>query len=802
MRPGLNETDPAESGTERHWCPACQRDVVEFGPGGPKARPNAKCPYCGALERHRFLAYVLDQHAAVLATSDAVLDIAPQKQIAALLKRQAGQAYVATDLFDHLDIDIRTDLTTMPFVSGTFDAIVCYHVLEHIPDDRAAMRELSRVLKPGGLLFLQVPWRRQTITDEDPDAPVEERLRRFGQDDHVRYYGSDFEDRLAQNGLRPGRIRPSSLLTQSQLRRYGIPAKDFMWICRPMVPQELDVDPELSTLRKTEDVAVAERNLDRLEIERLRAQTLQMRRELVQAQVSPATLAGNTDLAGPRDVAAAVKNWARPRYHRLVKIDSIAPAVRLARRGYRRVESARRRRHSSAGGPAPKGKLDKPAPEVFRNWAMRRFDPNGLAQLGVSTNGIQPPEFLRPYLSPRIQVSTDPGFDPTAERAQISVAKITDVDPWLANPTFDDFDLAVTDRPEIAAAVRTSTSQVAVMHSGDPDPVLRSWADATRFALCIATPDRAQAPGWGDTYFARDVQRSLRRLGHPARVYLRDEFTDPTLIREDVSVHIAGRALPKIRRDQVSVLWIISHPNRVRIEQCNQYDLILVASRTFAAHLQTRVSPPVFPLMQATDPARLVPDPTGPSHDVLFVGNSRLTARRRIIDDLTPTDLNLAVYGRDWYPEFVDPRHVQGEFVPHDQLAAYYSSAKIVLNDHWPDMAQHGFISNRLYDALASGAFIVSDSVSGMDEEFDDGVVTYRDRDDLDSKIRAYLRHEHRRQEIAGRGHHAVLDRHTFDHRVRRLLQLVEPLLPRPLTPMGLPAADASAVSAPVSGSV
>lgn len=780
MRTGLTDpvpSDPApsDSAAERHWCPACQRDVVEFGPGGPKARPNAKCPHCGALERHRFLAYMLDNHAPVLATSDAVLDIAPQRQIAALLQRHAGQAYIATDLFADLAVDLRTDLTGMPFRTGAFDAIVCYHVLEHIPDDRAAMRELSRVLKPGGLLFLQVPWRRRTVTDEDPSASVEERLRRFGQDDHVRFYGSDLEDRLAENGLRPGRIRPSSVLTQAQLRRYGILAKDFMWICRPIPPQALDGDPELLKLRKTEVATTADRTLDQLEIERLRAHTLQLRQELMRAESSagPAILGANTN------TATLSKDRLRPLYHRLTRIDAIEPVVRMAGRGYRRVENARRRRRqSTAGSESGKGKLSDPAPQVFRRWAQGQFG-------STRADRVDMPAFLAPYLAPSVQVVTDPGCDPTLDRSQISVARVAEVEPWRSNETFDDFDLVVTDGPDAAAAVQRSSSQVAVSHpKQDLNPVLRSWALATRFALCIATPDRAQAPGWGDTYFARDVQRSLRRLGHPARVYLRDEFADPSLIRADVAVHIAGRALPKIRRDQVSVLWVISHPNRVRIEQCNEYDLILVASRSFAAHLQTRVRPPVFPLMQATDPARFSPQPDGPAHDVLFVGNSRLTARRRIIDDLTPTDLDLAVYGRDWYPEFVDPRHVRGEFVPHDQLAAYYSSAKIVLNDHWPDMARHGFISNRLYDALACGAFVMSDPVSGVQEEFDDGLETYRDRRDLDNKLRGHLRYDERRDQVADRGRRAVLERHTFDHRVRRLLQLVGPLLPGPLQPL------------------
>lgn len=745
MPPGINILPATAELHAPFWCPACHRDVAAFGPGGPKARPNAKCPHCGALERHRFLAYILDHHGPVLATSDAVLDIAPQKQIAGLLQRLSGTAYIGTDLFGHLEIDIRTDLTKLPFKGGSIDAIVCYHVLEHIPDDQAAMRELSRILKPGGLLFLQVPWRRRVVTDEDPSAPVEERLRRFGQDDHVRYYGSDFESRLARNGLRPGRIRPSTLLTESQLQRYGIPGKDFMWVCKPMSGQDLDGNPELVKLRKVEDLAAAGGDLDRLEINRLRAQTVQLRRELVVAQGGASRLA----VPNKTELTNVARDRARSLYHRLNKVEALAPTVQRAAQIYRRVESSRRRRRQSSSDAANKeGKPSDPAP--------------------------------------RVQVVSDATGDPTADRAVISVARVNDdVQAWTANAFLDDFDLVVAEDGDIATELTSTSSQIVIpSRHGDIKDALCAWTDATQFALFIATPDRQQARGWGDTYFARDVQKSLRRLGYPTRVYLRDEFNDPNQIRADVAVHIAGRALPRTRRDAVNVLWIISHPDRVRVDLCNEYDVILVASRAFAEHLQRRVTPPVFPLMQATDPTRFVPDPTGPAHDVLFVGNSRLVTRRRIIDDLTPTDLDLAVYGRDWYPEFIDPRHVRGTFVPNDRLHAYFSSAKIVLNDHWPDMARHGFISNRLYDALASGAFVVSDHVMGLEQEFDDGLVSYTNRDELRRLVTTYLKRDDLRHAIAARGRAAVIDRHTFDHRVQRMLQLIDPMLDtlRPMT--------------------
>ena len=110
-------------------------------------------------------------------------------------------------------------------------------------------------------------------------------------------------------------------------------------------------------------------------------------------------------------------------------------------------------------------------------------------------------------------------------------------------------------------------------------------------------------------------------------------------------------------------------------------------------------------LHQATDPERFHPDPTGPAHELLFVGSSR-KVRRRILADLAGTSRDVAVYGGGWTPELLDPHRLRGEWIPNDQLRRYYSSAGIVLCDHYDDMRDEGFISNRAYDALACGAFV------------------------------------------------------------------------------------------------
>jgi ubiquinone/menaquinone biosynthesis C-methylase UbiE len=115
----------------------------------------------------------------------------------------------------------RFDVTKLPFADGSFDAIICLHVLEHVEDDLSAMREFRRVLTPEGLAVLQVPIGGDT-TIEDPVSDPRERLKRYGQEDHVRLYGRDFEKRLVNAGFRVTRVNPADELSETDRVRLGL----------------------------------------------------------------------------------------------------------------------------------------------------------------------------------------------------------------------------------------------------------------------------------------------------------------------------------------------------------------------------------------------------------------------------------------------------------------------------------------------------------------------------------------------------------------------------------------------------
>ena len=368
-------------------------------------------------------------------------------------------------------------------------------------------------------------------------------------------------------------------------------------------------------------------------------------------------------------------------------------------------------------------------------------------------------------------------------RDPVAIAWLTEApERWLDQPWFDEYDIVLAGTDDIADLVRARSAKVAmILPAAPPDRAetirgaLRGWAAATHYGLRVGVPNWGVTERWGDYHFARALQRSLERSGHPTRVHFRPDWESPVAARDDVAVHILGLEEAPTRPKQVNILWQISHPDLATPALYDRYDHVFVASDPFAARMAATAHVPVTPLHQATDPERFHPDPTGPAHELLFVANTR-RVRRRIVDDLAGTTHDLAVYGRGWRPEFIDPRFVKGDGIPNDQVGRYYSSAAIVLNDHWDDMRDEGFLSNRLYDALACGAFVISDHIIGIEAEFDDAVVTYVDRLDLARLIDRYLADPDERRQLAVRGRAAVIARHTFDLRARALHDVAGPL--------------------------
>jgi SAM-dependent methyltransferase len=148
----------------------------------------------------------------VFSAPTSVLHIAPEPAIERRLRGLRDVRYTSGDISGR-GVDMRIDVCEIPFADGQFDIVICNHVLEHVLEDKTAMKEINRVLKPGGRAIVIVPIdcnRKSTFEDSEITDP-QERLLYFGQRDHVRIYGLDYFDRLRHAGFHVERWKASCL---------------------------------------------------------------------------------------------------------------------------------------------------------------------------------------------------------------------------------------------------------------------------------------------------------------------------------------------------------------------------------------------------------------------------------------------------------------------------------------------------------------------------------------------------------------------------------------------------------------
>lgn len=160
-----------------------------------------------------------------------MLHVAPEPCLEPRLRERLGEGYLTADLHDP-DAMLRIDVTDIDRDDESFDVILCSHVLEHVEDDRVAMRELRRVLRGAGWAILLVPITAGRTREDPTIVDPAERLRAFGQEDHVRRYGPDYADRLREAGFRVDVTRIADLVEEEGAVRMGLtPAAGEIYFC-------------------------------------------------------------------------------------------------------------------------------------------------------------------------------------------------------------------------------------------------------------------------------------------------------------------------------------------------------------------------------------------------------------------------------------------------------------------------------------------------------------------------------------------------------------------------------------------
>ena len=197
---------------------------------------NFWCPFCRCHDRERHLILFFEKLGLWEKVRGAdVLHIAPEKRLAVRIEACGPAKYVKGDLVPAREGVERLDVTAIDYSDASFDWVICNHVLEHVPDDARALRELFRVLRPGGIAVLQTPFAAaldRTREQEEGIDTDDKRLDVYGQEDHVRLYGTDLFARISAAGFDLELLKHREVLPDVDARRYGVNPNEPLFLCR------------------------------------------------------------------------------------------------------------------------------------------------------------------------------------------------------------------------------------------------------------------------------------------------------------------------------------------------------------------------------------------------------------------------------------------------------------------------------------------------------------------------------------------------------------------------------------------
>ena len=292
-----------------------------------------------------------------------------------------------------------------------------------------------------------------------------------------------------------------------------------------------------------------------------------------------------------------------------------------------------------------------------------------------------------------------------------------------------------------------------------------------RWSIKSAAPADERSTVWGDFHFANSLAASLRKRGQIVGVDYQENAGRATSGTDDVVLNLRGLRDIALPADTLNLMWIISHPELVTAGELKKYDSVYAASEIWSKTQSQQWGLEISPLLQCTDSDLFYPDyvdEIAESHEILFVGNSRKVYRPAAWTAAN-SGFPVSIYGGGWRG-LVPDESLGGEFIPNNSLRKYYSSAGITLNDHWSDMRDQGFISNRVFDVVASGGRLITDEVPGLADMFPSSVKTFSSPLDLENLLSQretlFADLVENRKEDA----EMVRREHSFDARAERLL--------------------------------
>jgi len=266
--------------------------------------------------------------------------------------------------------------------------------------------------------------------------------------------------------------------------------------------------------------------------------------------------------------------------------------------------------------------------------------------------------------------------------------------------------------------------------------------------------DHPERKVWGDYWLKENLTREFVRSGYPI------DHESPKVV-----LHLFGEPLADLTEDTYNILWIHSHPDWISREVLKKYRKIYCISEPFTRKIIRMGFEADFLMV----PTNMTPVFCEKKYDIVFVGNARQNKTRKVIRDLGESPHQVKIWGWGW-KDLVPSAWYGGDYYENAGLNELYASSRIVLNDHHDDMRREGFINPRIFDVLASGGFVVSDDLPGMNDLLDNSVPTYRTPEELRKLLNTYIRADTERERLAGRGRE-IASRFTYAACCREIIR-------------------------------
>ena len=331
---------------------------------------------------------------------------------------------------------------------------------------------------------------------------------------------------------------------------------------------------------------------------------------------------------------------------------------------------------------------------------------------------------------------------------------------------------------EVCDIVRCGAGSEAPEQTSVAVPVVVLAQDAMTIAIKTSVRTAAENQQWGDFHFAASLSKAFTAAGHGARVDAMPDWNSDNG-ESDIDLVLHGTRVWKQRPSVPSVQWVL-YPGgankRDILTELRKASHVLVSSQVAVETLRVALpGVPVSVLMQGFDADSMYPDDTPKTEDVVFVGNnhSGMQGGRPIIELVVKAGVPIKIWGGGWEKHGAAP-YLVAQSLPNGELGDLYRRSKIVLCDHMPSMRTNGYISNRIFDALACGVAVISDRITGLPEEFAPFVHLCDTVDELTAAVAEILAERPEKLEERQRFARSMRDRHSLQHRATTILDVCQ----------------------------